>query len=96
MVRCVAVRTHGRQFYGYHQKLMRRRGYKRALVATAHKMLRIIYAMLRDHRPYRDPKADYIKLGLKAKAPRWIRVLKELGYLQQQEDGTYLYVENPT
>ena len=29
-----------------------RRGYKRAIVASAHKLLRIVYAVLRDMKPY--------------------------------------------
>ena len=54
-----AARTRHCQFYGYHRVLTARRGYKRALIATAHKMLRTLYAVLRDRKPYRDPGADY-------------------------------------
>ena len=57
-----AARTLGCQFHGYHKALMAKRGYKRATVATAHKMLRAIYAMLRDDQCYVDPQADYEKL----------------------------------
>ena len=43
LVECAhaAARTHGCQFRGYHKALMVRRGYKRAIVATAHKLLRV-------------------------------------------------------
>ena len=33
--------------------------YKRAIVACAHKLVRIIYAVLRDMKPYYDKGADY-------------------------------------
>ena len=64
LVECAhgAARTHGCQFRGYHKALMVRRGYKRAIVATAHKLLRVLYVVLRDARPYHDPEADYEEL----------------------------------
>ena len=43
---------------GTDKALMGRRGYKRAIVATAHKLLRVLYVVLRDARPYHDPEAD--------------------------------------
>ena len=36
--------------------------YKRAIPATAHKLLRVIYSVLRHDRPYTDPGIDYEKL----------------------------------
>ena len=42
-------------------------------VATAHKMLRILYVVLRDARPYHDPEADYEALMVRRNATRWIR-----------------------
>lgn len=77
-----AVRTNGCQFRGYHKALMVRRGYKRAIVATAHKMLRVIYVVLREGRPYHDPEADYEALMVSRNAPRWIRMLRRYGYLE--------------
>ena len=61
---------------------MVRRGYKRAIVATAHKMLRVIYVVLRDAKPYHDPEADYESLMVSRNAPRWIRMLRRHGYLE--------------
>ena len=75
-----AARTHHCQFRGYHKALTVRRGYKRATVATAHKMLRIAYRMLRTDKPYHDPKTDYAALMVQRNAPRWIRMLKKHGY----------------
>ena len=48
---------------------MVRRGYKRAIVATAHKLLRVVYVVLRDARPYHDPEADYEELMVRRNAP---------------------------
>ena len=75
-----AARTHHCQFKGYHKALTIRRGYKRATVATAHKMLRIAYQMLRTGRPYHDPETDYEALMVKRNAPRWIRMLEQHGF----------------
>ena len=74
-----AVRTHQCQFQGYHKALTMRRGKKRATVATAHKLLRILYRMLTTGQPYRDPHTDYEALRVKRNAPRWIRMLKQYG-----------------
>ena len=84
LVECAhgAARTRGCQFRGYHKAVMVRRGYKRAIVATAHKMLRVIYVVLRDAKPYHDPEADYESLLVSRNAPRWIRMLRRHGYLE--------------
>ena len=50
-----AARTRGVQFGPYKRGLAIRRGTGRAVVATAHKILRIAFAILRDGQPYRDP-----------------------------------------
>ena len=55
--------------------------HKRAILATAHKLLRTIVAMLRDNRPYIDPGIDYDKLLVDRNAARWLRKLEEHGYL---------------
>ncbi|MCY3795938.1 MAG: transposase, partial [Gammaproteobacteria bacterium] len=69
-----AARTKHCQFNGYHRTLTRRRGYKRATVATAHKLLRTVYRMLRNGEVYRDPETDYEKLMVQRNAPRWIKM----------------------
>lgn len=90
LVECAhgAVRTHDCQFRGYHQALSVRRGYRRAIVATAHKMLRVMFAILRDATPYRDPFTDYEAMMVKRNAPRWVRMLQHHGVLQRMADGT--------
>ena len=47
-----------------------RRGHKRAIVVGAHKMLRIIYVVLKTGRPYYDRTADYDALMVKRNALR--------------------------
>ncbi len=75
-----AARTHHCQFQGYHKALTVRRGYKRATVATAHKLLRTLYRMLITGQPYQDPHTDYEALMVKRNAPRWVKMLQKYGY----------------
>jgi transposase len=84
LVECAhgAARTRGCQFEAHHRALAARRGYKRAIVASAHKMLRIIYVVLKTGRPYYDRTADYDALMVKRNAPRWIRMLRRYGYIE--------------
>ncbi len=78
-----AARTQHCQFRGFHKALTVRRGYKRATLATAHKMLRCIYAVLRDNKPYQDPETDYEQLLVARNAPRWIQQLQKYGFLKE-------------
>ena len=83
LVECAhgAARTKGCQFEAHHRALAARRGYKRAIVAGAHKMLRIVYVVLKTATPYYDRTADYEALMVKRNAPRWIRMLRRYGYV---------------
>jgi len=72
------------QFKGKYAGLVIRRGSRRSIVAVAHKILRIIYAILKDKKPYRDPQIDYEKLVVEKNAPRWLRALEQYGYLPTQ------------
>ena len=78
-----AARTKNSQFYEYHRTQASHIGYKRAILATAHKLLRVIHAVLRDNRPYTDPDIDYERLVVARNAPRWIRKLKQYGFLEE-------------
>lgn len=68
-------------FQAKHKALTIRRGFKRAIMACAHKMLRVIWAMLLRNEPYRDATVDYEALSVRRNAPRCIRALKRFGYL---------------
>ena len=83
-----AARTRDCQFHAYHKALIVRRGYKRAIVATPHKLARTVFAVLRDAQPYRDPEVDYEALVVKRNAPRWLAKLAEFGILEPRDDGT--------
>ena len=63
-------------------------GYKRAISATAHKLLRSIFAVLRDRCPCRDPDTDYEALFVRRNAPRWLRKLREFDILVRNDDGS--------
>ena len=90
LVECAhaAARTKVCQFQGYHEAVKSRRGYKRAIVATAHKMLRIIHAMLRDGKPYVDPGINYEEISINRKASRWLRKLEQYGHVERLENRT--------
>ena len=81
-----AARTRGVQFGPYKRGLAVRRGTGRAVVATAHKILRIAFAMLRDGQPYRDPQVDYeARTAVRNKA-RWLKMLRKANLLQENAE----------
>lgn len=69
------------QFKGYYQGLVIRRGHKRAIIATGHKILRVVFVLLKNLKPYQDPGIDYKRLIVERNAPRWISALKKYGFL---------------
>jgi transposase len=58
-----------------------RKGHKKSIVALAHKMLRIIFTIIRNKTPYKDPSVDYEALSVQRNAPRWIKMLHKHGYM---------------
>ena len=62
-----------------------RKGHKKSIVALAHKMLRIIFAMLKSNKPYHDRAVDYEALSVQKNAPRWLKMLKKHGFLPATE-----------
>ena len=63
------------------QSLLVRRGYKRSIVAIAHKLLRTIYFMLSRGEYYRDSATDYEALSVQRNASRWIKNLVKFGFI---------------
>ncbi|HNU12772.1 MAG TPA: IS110 family transposase [Rubrivivax sp.] len=63
------------------QSLKPRLGYKRAIVAIAHKIIKVIYCMLSRGELYRDRSVDFEALQTRRNAPRWIRQLQKHGVL---------------
>ena len=63
------------------QALLVRRGYKRAIVAIGHKILRTLFFMLKRREHYRDSATDYEALSVQRNAPRWIKSLTKFGFI---------------
>jgi transposase len=63
------------------QSLIVRRGHKRAIIAVAHKLLRTMFFMIKRDQHYRDGATDYEALSVKRNAPRWIKALKQFGFI---------------
>jgi hypothetical protein len=58
-----------------------RRGYKRAIIAIAHKILRTVFFILARREHYRDSATDYEALSVQRNAPRWIKALIKFGFI---------------
>ena len=67
-------------FHSKFQALLVRRGYKRSIVALAHKLLRTIYFMLSRGEYYRDSATDYEALSVQRNASLWIKALKKIRF----------------
>jgi hypothetical protein len=52
-----------------------------SIVTLAHKMLRIIFAVLKNKAPYRDKAVDYEAMSVQRNAPRWMTMLIKHGYM---------------
>jgi hypothetical protein len=65
-----------------------RRGYKKTIIAIAHKLIRTIYIVPDRRKPYRDSAFDYEAASVAKNAPRWIRALKKYGYWPQPARAT--------
>ena len=83
-----AARTRDSQFQGCHKSLTARLGSNKAIGATAHKLLRTVYAVLRDDKPYLDPTVDYECVFVKRNAARWVRMLKQHGFPPEMSERT--------
>jgi hypothetical protein len=71
-----------------------RKGHKKSIVALAHKMLRIIFAILKNNKPYRDMAVDYEALSVQKNAPRWLKILKKYGFGCQRRYRIHLGSSN--
>lgn len=77
-----AIKTEA-QFKSRYKALVIRRGHKRSIIATGHKILEVIYHILKNKVPYKDPGVDYEKLMVEKNAPRWLQALARYGYLKK-------------
>jgi transposase len=62
-----------------YRSLLVRKSHKKAIIAVAHKMIRLIFLMLSRRQPYIDQGIDYAAMSAKKNAPRWIKQLKTIG-----------------
>ena len=62
-----------------YRSLMVRKSHKKAIVAVAHKMIRLIYVLLTRKQAYLDRQIDYAAMSARKNAPRWIKQLKRIG-----------------
>lgn len=74
-----AARTTKSTLASKYRSLMVRKSHKKAIVAVAHKMIRLIFLMLMRRQPYIDQAIDYGAMSAKKNAPRWIKQLKTIG-----------------
>jgi transposase len=82
LVQCAwaASRSKGTYLRAQYQRLAARRGKKRALLAVAHTLLRIVYAVLKKKDPYRELGAEYLDQQDKERLTRrLLRRLEKLG-----------------
>lgn len=66
---------------GIFKALNIRRGRKKAIFALAHRLLKIVFLLIDRGEYYRDANVDYQALSVKRNAPRWLRMLKQYGYI---------------
>jgi transposase len=71
-----------------YRSLMVRKSHQKAIVAVAHKMLRLIYLLLARREPYIDRGIDYAAMSARKNTPRWIRQLKAIGKWPQAAPPT--------
>jgi transposase len=76
-----AIRTKNSAFGARYRRIMRHRGHKKAITATAHAILRTIYHLLSTKRPYQNPGADYFdRRHAERVARRAVQLLERQGY----------------
>ena len=89
-----AARTKGSSFKVVFHRINARRGYKRAAIAVAHKLLTVIYKMLTTGDTYRELADTPLEAKRKQReAKSLLRRLKDLGY--QVPDGPPLKITAP-
>jgi transposase len=76
-----AAKTNDSALQARHRRVMRHRGYNRAIMAVAHAMLRAIYHMLAEGTTYRELGPDYYdRRHTQRVTRRAIQMLERLGY----------------
>ena len=81
-----AARTKDRQFHGFHSAMTARIAYKRAILATAHKLLRTTYVVVRDDHNPKAPQVKHQNLLARCNVPRWARTMEAHGLFRELLD----------
>ncbi|OKP96843.1 IS110 family transposase [Paenibacillus sp. P46E] len=69
---------------GNFYRIQKRRGQKKATIATAHLILRMIYHMLKDSRTYREEGWDYLTSS-KSSVDYWVKKIEAQGFIVKVE-----------
>ncbi|MEW6380404.1 MAG: type III-B CRISPR module RAMP protein Cmr1 [bacterium] len=77
---CVVCELFGCGAERIHKGLVIRRGHKRTIVAVGHKILEVVWAILKHKEPYIDQCVASEAMAVQRNAPRWIKALKKYGY----------------
>jgi transposase len=76
-----AARSKGTFLGAYYQRLRKRMGHKKAIVALAHRILIIIYHLLKEQQSYRELGPDHVdEKAAEVARRRALRTLEQLGY----------------
>ncbi len=76
-----AARSKGTFLAAYYQRLRKRMGHKKAIVALAHRILVIIYHLLKEQQAYRELGPDHVdEKAAEVARRRALRTLEQLGY----------------
>lgn len=79
-----AVRTKDSYYQAKFNRLSKRRGYKRAIVAIAHSMLVAIYHIIRDNRKYKELGGQWLdQRSAESQSKALVKRLERLGYTVQ-------------
>ncbi|KRF42872.1 IS110 family transposase [Paenibacillus sp. Soil787] len=81
-----ASKTKSTRIAAFYSRVVKRRGPKKAAVATAHLILKICYIMLRDKTTYQELGWDYLQTKEKG-LDYWVSKIKSLGYSIQIQDA---------
>jgi len=74
-----ASKSRDTRLAAYYSRLVKRRGPKKAVIALAHLILRIIYHMLKNHVPYKELGPDYLPKK-EPSVQHWVRKIKAMGF----------------
>lgn len=86
-----AMKKKDSHFRNKYYRLKSRRGSQRAIVAVSHAMLKAIYVVLSQHRPYKEPQpVQFTESQRNRRASSLCRQLRQLGYdvtIKRKEDA---------